>query len=275
MAASIGLVQTAQRLGPAVGPVIGGILAGIIGLRPAFLVTAGFYGVALLLVLFLYEERPTRPVPAADSHAGAGPVSFRSVLAFENFVLLMLVVFALQFVDRSVGPVLPLYIEQIGMPASGVAFAAGLIFSITAFAGAAGHHFCGSLLRRFPVRAVISGAVSLSAAGAALFGASPNVWALGVAAAAFGSGIGAASTAAYTAAGGVIPPGAHGTGFGLLSSAALVGLAASPVASGLLSMTSIRAVFVLDVAVLLLLGIAVRRLMVEGGEIATPSMEDA
>jgi hypothetical protein len=61
----------------------------------------------------------------------------------------------------------------------------------------------------------------------------------------------------------------------LLSSAALVGLAASPVASGLLSMTSIRAVFVLDVAVLLLLGIAVRRLMVEGGEIATPSMEDA
>ena len=276
MAASIGLVQTAQRLGPAVGPVIGGVLAGLIGLRPAFLVTAGFYAVALLLVVFLYDERAAHgSAPGADTNATVGEVSFRSVLAFENFVLLMLVVFALQFVDRSVGPVLPLYIEQIGVPPSRVAFAAGMLFSITALAGAAGHHFCGGLLRRFSVRAVISGAVSLSAIGAALLGASPNVWALGAAAVAFGSGIGAASTAAYPAAGGVIPPGAHGTGFGLLSSAALVGLAASPVASGLLSVTSIRAVFVLDLAILLLLALAVRRLMVEGGEIATPSMEDA
>jgi MFS family permease len=276
MAASIGMVQTAQRLGPAVGPVIGGVLAGLIGLRPAFLVTAGFYAVALVLVLLLYEERGTRAASrAADVEAAPGAISFRSVLAFENFVLLMLVVFALQFVDRSVGPVLPLYIEQIGVPASRVAITAGLLFSVTALAGAAGHHFCGRLLRRFSLRAVISGAVSLSAVGAALLGASPSVWLLGTAAAAFGVGIGAASTAAYTAAGGVIPPGAHGTGFGLLSSAALVGLAASPVASGLLVATSIRAVFLLDVAVLLLLGFAVRRLMVEGGEITTPSMEDA
>ena len=41
MPQAIGLVQTAQRLGPGVGPVIGGMLAGIVGLRRAFLVTAG------------------------------------------------------------------------------------------------------------------------------------------------------------------------------------------------------------------------------------------
>jgi DHA1 family multidrug resistance protein-like MFS transporter len=35
MPQSIGAVQTAQRLGPAVGPVIGGLLAGIVGLRSA------------------------------------------------------------------------------------------------------------------------------------------------------------------------------------------------------------------------------------------------
>ena len=59
MAAAIGTVQTAQRLGPAVGPVIGGLLAGAVGLRRAFLVNAGLYTIALLLVLLLYEE--TRP----------------------------------------------------------------------------------------------------------------------------------------------------------------------------------------------------------------------
>src|ERR1700752_1079198 len=49
---AIGLVQTAQRLGPGVGPVVGGILAGLVGLRLAFLVTAAFYGAALVLVFF-------------------------------------------------------------------------------------------------------------------------------------------------------------------------------------------------------------------------------
>ena len=50
MASAIGTVQTAQRLGPAVGPVIGGVLAPLVGLRNAFLVTAAFYAVALVLV---------------------------------------------------------------------------------------------------------------------------------------------------------------------------------------------------------------------------------
>ena len=48
MAAAIGTVQTAQRLGPAVGPVIGGVLAGAVGLRRAFLVTALLFWWSLL-----------------------------------------------------------------------------------------------------------------------------------------------------------------------------------------------------------------------------------
>src|SRR5689334_12418288 len=34
---AIGLVQTAQRIGPAVGPVVGGVLAGLVALRRVFL----------------------------------------------------------------------------------------------------------------------------------------------------------------------------------------------------------------------------------------------
>src|SRR5207253_7006036 len=109
MPQAIGLVQTAQRLGPGVGPVIGGLLAAFVGLRGAFLVTAAFYGVGLLLVFFLYDERSTHATPAEPHDRGR--VTFRSVLAFENFILLMAVIFGIQFVDRSFGPILPLYIE--------------------------------------------------------------------------------------------------------------------------------------------------------------------
>ena len=35
------------------------------------------------------------------------------MLAFENFLLLMLVIFALQVVDRSFGPVLLLHVTQL------------------------------------------------------------------------------------------------------------------------------------------------------------------
>src|SRR5256885_9980066 len=40
MPSAIGLVQTAQRIGPGVGPIIGGALAGTVGLRRAFLATS-------------------------------------------------------------------------------------------------------------------------------------------------------------------------------------------------------------------------------------------
>ena len=60
-------------------------------------------------------------------------------------------------------------------------------------------------------------------------------------------------TAAYTAAGAVIPPGAHGAGFGLLTSASLVGLASSPFIAGLLGGVSIRSVFIVDLASMALL----------------------
>ena len=72
------------------------------------------------------------------------------MLAFENFILMMVVIFGLQFVDRSFGPVLPLYVEQVGVAARARArSSSGVLFSIMAFTGALGHHFCGRLLRRY------------------------------------------------------------------------------------------------------------------------------
>src|SRR5262245_32760292 len=105
---AIGTVQTAQRLGPAIGPIIGGVVAQMVGLRRAFLVTSAFYVAALLVVVVMYDERIGRAGNRADDHE---PVRFTNVLALENFILLMAVVFGLQVVDRSLGVNLPLYCD--------------------------------------------------------------------------------------------------------------------------------------------------------------------
>ena len=261
LASAIGLVQTAQRLGPAVGPVIGGVLAGLVGLRHAFLVTSAFYAVALLCVIVLYDERLTHAAPADTKETGR--VTFRNVLAFENFILMMAVIFALQFVDRSLGPVLPLYVEVSGIAHSRVPVISGILFSIMACAGAVGHHICGRLLHRFPARSVITTGVSAAAASSVLFALAANVAAMSVAALLVGIGIGAATTAAYSAAGGAIPEGAQGAGFGILTSASLVGMASSPFIAGFLSGTSIRFVFVVNVALMVLVAVTVENTMVD------------
>jgi len=261
MPSAIGAVQTAQRIGPGVGPVIGGVFAHLFGLRNAFLATAAFYAVALLIVHALYDDRAIHAQPS--DAAETGRVTFRNVLAFRNFILMMGVIFGLQFVDRSFGPVLPLWIEQVGITHARVPLVAGTLFSIMAFTGALGHHFCGKLLRRYVSRFVIAGGAGVAAAGAGMFAVSGNVWMMAAASALLGVGIGAAMTASYSAAGAVIPPGAHGAGFGVLTSASLVGMASSPFIAGFVGGASIRIVFAVDLVLMAALAVVVQKTMAD------------
>jgi MFS family permease len=259
MAAAIGGVQTAQRMGPALGPVIGGVLAPAAGLRNSFLVAAVFYAVAFVVLTALYRDPPRAPRTTEDRRG----TPFTTVLAFENFLLLMLVIFGLQVVDRSFGPVLPLYLGQIGYAPDQVLLIAGFLFSALAFAGAFGHQLAARLLTRVSPRTIIAGAVVVSAAALALFAWTTSAWLLGASMAVIGLGIGTAMTTAFAAAGAVIPRDVHATGFGFLTTASLSGLAVSPVLSGLVAARSIRVVFIAGAAALIALAIAVRRLMVE------------
>jgi len=273
LAQSIGLVQTAQRLGPALGPVIGALVAGLVGLRSTFFVTAVFYAVAFVLVLLMYTEGPT--VPSTRASAG-GAVTFRSALAFENFLLLMVVIFGFQFVDRSFGPILPLYISGMEPVESQAAVVSGVVFSIVACSAAVGHHYCARLLQRWSSRLVISRAALLAAAATVAMGYAPNSTLLALASGVFGLAIGAAMTAAYTAAAANLPETVRATGFGFLTSASLIGIAISPMVAGLLARIGLRAVFMVNVGVLLVLGAIVLRTMGEPvRETTGPVVEDA
>ncbi len=261
MASAIGMVQTAQRLGPALGPVFGGIIAGIVGLRNAFFVTAGFYAAAFFVVLFFYHE--TRAEPHQARVARTQAPTFRGVMRLDNFCLLMGVLFTLQYADRSLGPVLPLHVGALGVTAARVALVSGILFSMVAGAAALGHHLCGRLMARLTARRIVVAGTALAGVGSIGFVLFAHLLPLALSLAVFGVGIGAATTAAYTAAGLAVPEGAHGTAFGRLTGASLTGMAVTPVLTGLLAAASIRAVFVLDVAALGILAVVVRRWMRE------------
>lgn len=263
MVRAIGLAQTAQRIAPAIGPVVGGLLASAFGLRQAFLVSAGIYLCAFALVTALYTEPARERGSAAETAAGRFP--FRDILALENFGLLMGVIFGLQLVDRGFGPVLVLYLNELGHPAARAALLAGVMFSVLAVAAALGNHVAALALGRVSVRTALSRSLVLASVALAIFAAAHHTWVLLAALAVFGAAAAGAMTMAFSSAGSVIPREAHGASFGLLSSASLIGSAVSPLLSGLVAAQRIRMVFVSGVAVLVLLSLVVLRGMSSSG----------
>jgi MFS family permease len=260
MASAIGAVQTAQRFGPAIGPVIGGVLASAVGLRNAFLVSSLVYLVAFIMITVMYTERRDEVVQPRQT---GERVSFSQVLAFENVLLLMLVICALQMVDRSFGPVLLLHVTQIGYGPGRAEVLVGTLFSVLAIAAVVGHQLAAILLRRTDARTVIVGSLLASAASLLMFVLVESAVPMLIVIAALGMATGTALTTSFTAAGSVIPRHAHGVGFGFLTGAALIGSAVSPALSGLLASRSISAVFLTGAGVMTLLVLLVRRLMVQ------------
>jgi MFS transporter, DHA1 family, multidrug resistance protein len=243
MAVAIGWVQTAQRLGPALGPVLGGSLAQAVGLRHAFVVAAFVYLAAFFLVVFGYRE--DRVHTRAPSDTGPHP-TFAELRRIPHFTLFVGLVFALQLVDRSFGPVLPLYLREIGIVDARVPFLTGIIFTTSAAAAALGNQLTHWLLSRLSTSQVVTIGAALAGVSAIVFGVGAPVPTLLATAVVFGFAIGAATTAVYTAAARSTTVGQRGFAFGYLTTAYLVGLAVSPVVAGFIGAGSMRAVFFAD-----------------------------
>jgi DHA1 family multidrug resistance protein-like MFS transporter len=186
-----------------------------------------------------------------------GPVArrgWRDWKRVPGFARVMGVILLITFADRSLGPILPLWIAAQGVTPERLAFASGVLFSAVAGGAVLGNTLCERWLRRRSASHVVAasaltGAVALMALAAA----GSKLWLLTTAMLVFGAAIGAATTTAYGEGGKSIPSDAHGEGFGYLNGANLAGLAASPIVAGLLSRGSLAWVFGIDI---LLLGVA-------------------
>jgi len=257
IATAIGFVQTAQRLGPALGPVIGGTLAQAVGIRHSFFASSAVYFLALLLVIFGYHEpRERRVVRHAD---GQERITFATLAAAPHFVLLVFTVFGLQIVDRSLGPILPLYLGEVGIDPDRAPLLAGILFTTVAAAAAVGNQVSPPLLRRYAAANLVPWMAALGACAALVFGLSAPFAVLVAIGGVFGFALGVATTCTYTAATHTLPMSSRGVAFGYLTSAYLIGLAVSPVLAGLVGAQSMRAVFLADAAGLAALAWAVHR----------------
>jgi MFS family permease len=256
MANAIGVVQTGQRLGPAIGPVIGGVLAPLVGLRNVFLFASAFYTLALLFIVLMYREPREGRAPRALRR---GREVFSQLFHLPGFVLALVLIFGLQTVDRSFGPVLPLYVAQVGIASERVPFVSGVLFSLAAISAAFGAFLAGRLLLRFSAKRLIVTGSLAAAAGMAAIVVSPSLWVFGAAMVVVGAAIGTATTTVWSVAGSLLPSDAHATGFGLMTTANLIGLAFSPVIAGFIGGSGLRIVFVADVILLLMLAALVAR----------------
>jgi MFS family permease len=254
MAQAIGMVQTGHRLGPAVGPVIGGLLAPVVGLRRSFFFASAFYVLALIAIMLFYKE-PREAGAPRKVRGGRAVVSH--LFKLPGFLLALAVIFGLQTVDRSFGPVLPLYVAQVGVPVTRIPIVTGILFSLGAISAAFGHHLAGKLMQRRPARTVIVTGALLAATAVAVIVAAPSLYFVGAAMLLFGISVGVSTTTIYTVAGSSLPPDAHATGFGVMTTASLLGLAVSPVIAGFIGGTGLRLVFVADVVLLVVVALLV------------------
>ena len=234
VATAIGWVQTAQRLGPALGPVIGGTLAQ--ARRAAQHVSR--LGDVLSRRASARRSSGTasahrRAAAAAEPAARCRDVRGRCARV-PHFMLFMATVFGLQLVDRSFGPILPLYLREAGAGTAVMPFLAGVIFTTTA--GAAARRQSDARLAAAALAAVAARARRRRrwrASATFVFGAGAPIRRADRHRRVMGLGLGVATTAVYTAATHAVPPSARTVAFGYLTTAYLVGLAVSPVIAGL------------------------------------------
>jgi MFS transporter, DHA1 family, multidrug resistance protein len=259
---AVGAVQSAQILSAAIGPFAGGFLADAIGIRSTFVVTGLIVSGAFLLVARFYEEG-SRVEPAGGERAS----SFGAVLASPGVPALLVVLFLVNFVGRSFTPILPLHLEQLGVPRARLAVATGVLISAYSLAAAASAAGLGRLSRSASPSWLLIGS---------LFGAAVCVFPMPLVASflpflalavLLGLASGGSLTLCYTIGGLIVPADRRITAFGFFAGAALFGGAVSPSVAGLLAHFELRAIYFVDAAISLALAAALLR----GPRVAAPA----
>jgi MFS transporter, DHA1 family, multidrug resistance protein len=271
MSQSIGILQTVQMISSAVGPMVGGLFADWIGIRKTCMVSAVLAVVALIMINRLYQDPDA--VAAASQSTSERAISFKLAMAIPSFGVMIAVLFFVNFVERSFAPVIPLYILTLGTSLSHAAKTAGLIISLGLFAEAVSAMVLGNRMKKGLARQLLLWRL---AAGALICVPMGLVWAtaqLLVLRLALGLLAGGCMVVIYTLASLVIPKETRATSFSFLASASLMGAAIGPVVAGVLTHLSIRATFIFNGFIFLLLLLYVWKSIGPAIRAATPTSD--
>jgi len=254
----IGTLHAVQIMSAAIGPFFGGVLAETIGIPATFHVTGIVMLGSVFSVFFLYRD----PDGAADARTKARVEPVRSKTAFwkqPEYWAAMLILFFVNLADRTFGPILPLFLEELGTPSSRLEFVSGTLISAAAFGEAFSAWLSGKLASRIALRRLIMGRLLFSAAVVFPMIAARSTGQFSVLRVLLAVLAGGTLTLTLTAASHIIPAESRGAGFALLSSTSMFGGAVGPLIAGALAGLSIRSVFVFDAAVYVLMMAVVYR----------------
>ncbi|HKA88901.1 MAG TPA: MFS transporter [Haliangiales bacterium] len=241
---AIARVQGAQLLSVAVGPVVGGIVASHFGIRPAFFVTAAMCAVALVALIFLFEE--ARTIAPGEAQAVARATPLRQFLRVPHFVSVMLLLLIAQFVDRGLSLLIPLQVAH--MPGVEAAATAGLIVSVAAVGATFSASAAARLAQVIPVGQLLLGQLVVGGVFCGLLAVAETRLPLLVLRLVVALCLGGALTLSYTLGGMIVAAETRGAAFGWLAVGVQLASAASPLVNGWVAATSLPRAYLMNAA---------------------------
>ena len=233
LGAAIGACQTGVFVGISIGPTVGGVLADTFSYRIGIRGGAVLLLLAGALVLFGVGAPASRPQAAAQRPGLLQ--NLRAATASRTLLLLIGLIFLVQFSLQMIAPVLPIYVQALAPDATRVATIVGIVLGVGGVTSALGAVFCGRLADRLGRRRLLAwttagGALALG--GQALVaGVGPLIAVRGLA----GLFTGGLSVGTNTAIGTMVPEERRGAAFGISGSAFSLGNAFGPLLGGLLA----------------------------------------
>jgi DHA1 family multidrug resistance protein-like MFS transporter len=242
---AIARVQGAQLLSVAVGPALGGFVASRFGTRTACFVTAAMCAASLVVLVILFREGRAPEGDEARPAVRATPL--RVFLGTRHFVPVLALLLIAQFVDRSLGLMIPLKVAHLPGVTAG-AETAGLIISVAAVGAAVSASLSARLSAVIPTGRLLLVEFLLGGVGCLAMAAAPSAVALLVLRTLTALCLGGTATLAFSLGGMIVPARARAEAFGWLAFGVQFGTAASPMVSGALAAASLGAAFVMDAA---------------------------
>lgn len=246
---AIGACQTGVFAGVSVGPALGGVLADALSYRVGIRGGGALLLLAGVIVLAGIRE-PARTIVRAARKPGL-PAGRRSAGLSRPLLLLIALIFVIQFSLQMITPVLPIFVQQLAPGAGRVATTVGVVLGAGGVAAAIGAVVCGRAADRFGQRRVLvwtTAGGALAVAAQALVGGVASLVALRGLSGIFTGGLSASTNASI---GVLVPAGSRGAAFGVAGSAFSLGNAFGPLLGGLLAaVAGPRAVIAVSAAVL-------------------------
>jgi DHA1 family multidrug resistance protein-like MFS transporter len=252
LGSAIGTVQTGVFTGVAIGPLVGGVLADLFSYRVGLRAGALFMIVAGLLVLVGIHE--PRRGPSGMTRRPGVMAGIRQTSQSRPLLLLIGIIFLIQFSTQMLTPVMPVYIKQLAGDAGNVATVVGLVLGIGGVGSALGAIVIGRLADRLGQRRMLGVSTAAGAIAVGVQALVGSVAPLAGARAVSGFFTGGLNANTNSAVGTMSPAETRGAAFGVAGSAFSMGNALGPLLGGALTgVISPRAVIV-AAGIILLIG---------------------